>query len=354
MAYPPCENPNCKSYGKPHPNCKCYGEMAEGGEVEPYCSGGKPHEEGCEYHHVMGLSGIDHAHAIAGHLANGGLIGMLRMDKDHDIDKYEKSVKKGHKTLDMEFGKILNGEKLSPSEDRSKHHKYIDDWISKGGVTHNLVEEIHNQSDPHEFAHGGEVAKEGHGVHHNHPIEHAYPDQNIGLQAARGRASNYLGALRPQENMPKLAFDADDDQTSKKKTYSQALKIADHPMSLLHDVSKGTVDPEQISHLKAMYPELHDSMQKKVTEKIIDAQLNGKRPDRKIRQGLSLLMGTPLSWELTPQGIVAAQSVFANKPPPQESAPQQQGKGSKAALSKSDNSFLTGNQALVRRDQNKS
>lgn len=32
----PCENPNCKSYGKPHPNCKCEGAVsfAEGGEVD--------------------------------------------------------------------------------------------------------------------------------------------------------------------------------------------------------------------------------------------------------------------------------------------------------------------------------
>lgn len=53
---PPCINPSCKSYGKPHPNCRCYGGKmgmyggyAEGGEVDNYCSSDRPHEEGCEY-----------------------------------------------------------------------------------------------------------------------------------------------------------------------------------------------------------------------------------------------------------------------------------------------------------------
>ncbi len=92
MAYLPCQNPDCKSHGKPHPNCHCYDHitgadreaaeadgvqfpgttnglslrgvrggnarnarsrgrsvkyMAEGGEVAQYCSG--KHEKGCIY-----------------------------------------------------------------------------------------------------------------------------------------------------------------------------------------------------------------------------------------------------------------------------------------------------------------
>lgn len=52
--YLPCLNPNCKSHGKPHPNCRCYSgggeEFAEGGEVRPYCSEDRAHNEGCEYY----------------------------------------------------------------------------------------------------------------------------------------------------------------------------------------------------------------------------------------------------------------------------------------------------------------
>lgn len=60
---PPCVNPSCKSYGKPHPNCRCYGGKmgmyggyAEGGEVESYCDQKKPHEQGCEYYAEGGVA----------------------------------------------------------------------------------------------------------------------------------------------------------------------------------------------------------------------------------------------------------------------------------------------------------
>lgn len=49
MSYQPCKNPNCKSYGAPHPNCRCYGEMADGGEVDSFCSIKRAHQKGCEY-----------------------------------------------------------------------------------------------------------------------------------------------------------------------------------------------------------------------------------------------------------------------------------------------------------------
>lgn len=45
----PCLNPQCHSHGKPHPNCKCYGGLAEGGEVEHFCSKDREHDPSCEY-----------------------------------------------------------------------------------------------------------------------------------------------------------------------------------------------------------------------------------------------------------------------------------------------------------------
>lgn len=54
--YPPCINPSCKSFGRPHPNCRCYGGKfhASGGEVEKekhFCGfGQRVHEPECEYY----------------------------------------------------------------------------------------------------------------------------------------------------------------------------------------------------------------------------------------------------------------------------------------------------------------
>lgn len=356
MAYAPCKNPNCKSYGKPHPNCKCYGELAEGGDVT-YCNG--LHGPNCEYFSDGGQVGtvghLDAAHSVAGHIAHHGLLGMLKMDLDGDLEKYDKSVTRGHKTLDSHLDSIFDNAGISALEDRSKQHKAIDDWINEGGITHSIQQEVYAQHGHEQMlAKGGDVKKAPHRVLNNHPIEHAYPDQNIVLQSAKGRAASYLQSLKPQEHMPKLAFDDHVDQKEQKRKYHQARKIADHPLSVLHEVSKGSLDREDVDHLKAMYPEVHDAMQKKVTEKIIKAELEGgKKPGYKTRQSLSLLMGVPLSSELTPQGIQAAQAVFAPKQAQQGQAPEGANKvqHKTAPLSKSDSAFLTGGQALAKRSQ---
>lgn len=60
---PPCINPSCKSYGKPHPNCRCYGygrgpemgKFAEGGKVEDFCSKDNAHHPDCQYFKDKGL-----------------------------------------------------------------------------------------------------------------------------------------------------------------------------------------------------------------------------------------------------------------------------------------------------------
>lgn len=357
MAYAPCKNPNCKSYGRPHPNCKCYGEMAEGGEVSG-CNG--PHQSGCEYFSDDGVLGtighFDPHHAVAGHMAHGGIIGMLKMAKHQDLGKYDKSVHHGHDHVEETIDRILRNERHPAMESREKHHKVIEDWIDRGGIFQDIHDERQRQIAPQMMAEGGSVGKTHEGVFHGHPVEHAYPEQNILLQQAKGRVSNYLTSLKPQSDTSRLAFDAPPDQREQKKAYKKALKIADHPMSVLHGVTKGTILPDDIKHLQAMYPEVLDAAQKKVTEKIIHAQLDGKRPNRKIRQGLSLLMGTALSGEYTPQSIQAAQSAFVMQPRPQSGDPGAQksagkSRGSKTSLTKSDQSYLTGSQALVSRQQ---
>ena len=49
MNYAPCENPSCKSFGKSHPNCRCHAQLAEGGEVNHFCSDNRLHGKDCEY-----------------------------------------------------------------------------------------------------------------------------------------------------------------------------------------------------------------------------------------------------------------------------------------------------------------
>lgn len=239
-----------------------------------------------------------------------------------------------------------------------KLHQDLDEYIGKGGVTQNMQQEIYQQNAQpaaQGFAHGGEVGahKEPAPVlQHDNGVAIHYPEQNLLLNAARGRVSNYLLSLKPQKNQPRLAFDDEPDTREQERSYKRALAVASAPLGVLSEVKKGTIEPDHIKHLNAMYPELGGLLQKRITEQIVKAQLSGKKPPYKIRQGLSLLMGTALSSELSPMGIQAAQSVYAKAAPPQPSTQgDQKPHGSTNKLAKADQAFLTNPQALQRRAQ---
>ncbi|MES2347883.1 MAG: hypothetical protein V4641_09980 [Pseudomonadota bacterium] len=239
--------------------------------------------------------------------------------------------------------------------------KDLDDFIGNGGLTQNLQQEIYDQNGAPEIpgmAEGGEVKKPARKPGPAQPllrdddgVAMHYPEQHMLLSAARGRVSNYLSSLKPQPHQPKLAFDDEPDTTEQKKSYHRALDVAGTPLGVIEEIRRGTIEPEHIKHLGAMYPELLGLIQKKTTSRIVQAQVDGEKPSYKVRQGLSMLMGTALSSELTPQGIQAAQMTFAKGAHQQQSSQDAPNPKNSTTLSKSDQAYLTGSQALQKRAQ---
>lgn len=355
MAEGPCLNPNCKSHGKPHPNCRCYGSFAKGGVVGHFCDNNLSHDKKCEHYTEDKPQAGDAHHSVSSYLMKHGLHGLLEMGSkpsDDSVYQYNKSIKHGSKKFDKHFDHLFEGGEIEKA-DYSNAHKSIEDWIDKGGIAHDIEREVYNHHAPTEFAEGGDVKKRELVTHDPH-ITQAYPEQNLMLQAAKGRMSNYLNSLKPQKNLPKLAFDPEPDQRQQKKSYKKAVEMAAHPLSILDKIKTGKVDIEDIKNLKNLHPEVDEVIQKKMTEKIIKDQFSGKKPSYKVRQGMSLFLGTPLSGEMAPQNILAAQSVFAAKKSagePQQGQPPKGNKKSTSSLTKSDDAFLTGNQARTARQQ---
>lgn len=352
----PCKNSSCKSFGRPHPNCQCYGDMAKGGEAAHYCSKNQPHEHGCEYFADGGTVENplhpDSHHAVAAFLTNEGLHGLIKMgDKvsPDALERYNKSIKKGHKYFDDKIEHLFKGGPIE-NPDHTKSKKDIHDWIAKGGTTHEMQEEIYNQNNPQDFAEGGHVEQKPSKMLHDHPVAQVYPEQNMMLQTAKGRMSNYLNTLKPQENGPRLAFDHKPDDRAQKKSYEKALHIAAHPLSILEKMQKGTILPEDIGHLKNLHPEVDEVMQKKLTERVVKDQIDGKSPSYKVRQGLSMLLGAPLSSDMTQPNLMAIQATFQSKKPQQDVPPVKNKRGS-SSLTKVDDAYLTGNQARIARQQ---
>lgn len=207
---------------------------------------------------------------------------------------------------------------MSTDRERTKLKQYIED----GGVDQQMQEQINqNAQQPQGFAEGGDVTAPS--ANAMAPIlqgtdalaEH-YPEQNMLMQAAKGRVSNYLNSLRPLPNPAKLAFDDEMPNKEKERSYNKAVDIALKPLSVLNHIKEGTLEPEHVAHLNAMYPEVHNYLQKQITDRITKAQLKGEKPSYKVRQGLSMFMNVPLSGELTPSAIQAAQSVYNPGSPP--------------------------------------
>lgn len=346
MSYLPCENPSCKSFGKPHPNCQCHQGMAQGGDVKHFCKTSQPHQMSCRYYaqggDVDAPSDPDPAHTVSGYLAQHGLHGLINLK--NDPDRYRNAVENGHRLLDRSTSALFSGKDM-PVVDRSNAKKAIDDWMDKGGIDQDIEDAQYEHARPVEaFAKGGEVKS----LHY----DKLDPAQSTLLSAAKGRLSNYLNAQRPQKETPKLAFDTAPDTKEQMKHYGKARDMAAHPLGILDHINDGTIDAEHVKHFSTMYPELNNSLHKKLTEQIVKAQLSGKKPSYKVRQGLSTFMGTPMSGDMSPQNIMAAQATFQGKTPPQ--APQgaaPKPKKSSSSLTKSDQSFLTSNQALTGRQQ---
>lgn len=280
-----------------------------------------------------------------------------------DVLNYAEQAAKGHDLVTGAIDGVFRGARaagaqtvndLSDNPQRDKIREYIEN----GGIDQNVQQQIYQQTTPQGFADGGEVkaspAPDVAPVLQDNGIARHFPEQNILLNTAKGRISNYLNSIRPLPNQAKLAFDDEPEQTQKEKSYNTALDVANNPLGVLNEVRKGTLEPEHLRHLNAMYPEVAGHLQRKITERIAQVQIDGEKPAHHIRQGLSALMGVPLSGEFSPQGIQAAQAVFApqtQQPGPSQGQPPAKAKRKTAPLSKSDQAYLTGSQARDARAQ---
>lgn len=193
--------------------------------------------------------------------------------------------------------------------DKKRDHfkKYIED----GGVAAQTQDESQQVDQPTEgFAKGGSI-KAVPNLNAPNPIATHWPEQNILLSAARGRISNYLNSQRPLPNQSKLPYDSEPKDPQKEREYDKVIDMASQPLSVLKHIKDGSLLPKHMIHFTGMFPELHQELSKKITERMTKAQLNDEpKPPYKTRQALSLFLGTSLDSTLTPAGIQAAQGVF--------------------------------------------
>jgi hypothetical protein len=401
----PCLNPSCHSHGTPHPNCRCYG-FAKGGEAENYfCAANRAHEASCQYFMAGGQASLtpaetfdprgiqgpqtgfkeggsvlpfhpllnDPGHATASAIAHGGA-GMLFGDPKSpyfgafgsgdtasarlasqesgplgaNINNYLGKVKRGSKAIESNVKSLFDGGPLSIPEASDKVKDQIKDYVENGGIT----AEMQTQAQaPEGYAEGGLVDQE---AGQEDPLSTMLPDHNILLNAAKARVANHLNSIRAPEFQVKLPFDSNKSTKLQDRTYDRAVDMAASPLKILHELKDGSLTPNQLKHFTTMYPELHTQLSKEMTKGVLQAQLDGTKPKYKVRQAMSMFLGSELDSSMTPANIMAAQNVFAMKNAGQQGAapaPKQKKKGSTAPLSKVADNYQTSDQAAQARNK---
>ena len=263
--------------------------------------------------------------------------------------QYGKNVSKGALLLDRAADSLFNiGQSYYNPLPDDKMKKKLNDIIENGGPQQQLLnQQAEDTQNPQGFAEGGQVQK----IDISHEPDHmgsTFPEQNIILNTVKGRVYNYLNSLRPVDTPETLPFDVKKDRTEQHKTYNRALDIASSPLSVVDRIKDGSIGIDHMKHLTQMYPEIYRALSKRITKRIVENQIDEKRPPFKIRQGLSLFLGSPMESTFLPQNIMAAQGVFKPKPMPGQSqqiqTPKKKTK-SKSSLSEVSKSYKTPGQS---------
>ena len=254
---------------------------------------------------------------------------------------YAGQVAKGAKAVTNSVESVFKAGGLKALDATEKDKQKIMDYIDNGGMSAEMEDSMKPNPPEQQFAEGGQVQQQP----DNGSLGNLYPAQAMLMNAAKTRMSNYLGSLKPQPG-PKRPFDPQISMAPQQRKYDRALSVAAAPLSVLNHIKDGTLRLEQVKHLTAMYPELHNHLSKKLTEGVMNAQAEGKPLPYKTRQSLSMFLGTELDSTMTPPYIMAAQSAFLPKLPQQPSGqPQTKTKKGTSTLGKSNNSYKTASQA---------
>ena len=275
-------------FGSHHKDCEFY---AEGGEVESNIA--FQNDPGRSIDHVGAHKGLLHILTKLGH--NGQSLNPHKYLADYkDMESH------GYKDTKSAIGNFFSKEKKRIEPDKNSREKL----------------KLHLESI---YENPEQLVNIGGNLGETMPVHAAF------LGSRMAQATNYLSSLRPKttQNAP-LDVPQPKDKIAENK-YNRALDLAENPHMILHHAKEGTIQPQDIQTVQTVYPALYQSMIEKSGEGLIDAKTQGQTLNRHQKQGLSRLMGQPLTTNQTP---MAMQAILRANAPSQQTP---QGKQPKKA-----------------------
>ena len=260
------------------------------------------HEEAADLihgHATMGSTAKSHLPDILAHMAPAILAQEPHPDALKSSAEYLGSAIRGHSALEAHMGTLLGKPKASESlkpnrEAREQLKKFIDEAHANPQTLLDV---------------GGNIG-------------HYLPNQAGTIGATAAKAVNYFQSIKPvqpkmnplDKPMPVGRFE--------ESAYNRQIDIAQDPRLLLEHVKTGTIVPQDVTTIKTIFPALYESMCEKASEKLIEAETEGKLVPYSQKVSLSILLGQPLDTTMTP---MAAQAILKSAAP-QQAENQSQGK----------------------------
>lgn len=132
------------------------------------------------------------------------------------------------------------------------------------------------------------------------------------------RGVGYLARVAPGQTVSGVPFSEPIPPTAQEQiSFMRKVRAVKNPMVLLDDLRDGKLTEDTIEAVRETYPEMLGEMQAKVAEQVADMSARGEVPTMADRVSLSLLMGAPMTPEMSPDFIRTAQSIYAQETPEQ-------------------------------------
>lgn len=148
-------------------------------------------------------------------------------------------------------------------------------------------------------------------------VAYYMPLQQVSISKTSSNALTYLSSIKPKPFKPGPLDKAIEPSTQEKDRYNRALHIAQQPNIVLQHIKDGTIVPSDMIDLKSMYPALYTTMVNKVSSQMVNKQSEESPIPYKTKVGLSLFLGQPIDFSMTPQAIIKAQPIHKPEEMPQ-------------------------------------
>lgn len=151
-------------------------------------------------------------------------------------------------------------------------------------------------------------------------IGHYLPQHTTAAAETASNALNFLNGLKPVQPVMSPMDAKPPISPMDQNKYNRALDVAQQPLLVLQHAQNGTLLPQDVQAIRTIYPGLHDSMIKKITNNFIENSAATQALPYSQRVSMNLLIGgNPLDSTMTP---MAAQSIINSASPKQNAQSQ--------------------------------